>query len=439
MAPKGGKKKKGSGGNTLKPLRLEMLNGTSDEESMNDNMSVISNISDSTVLDDGGGNFGCEVGEDGVALEDGFEDKMSQALDGLSQKSVQGRINCLEALNTALSRRFVPDFVIDRRVTVSDAIERSLKKGRGDEQTCAAQLATSVAVQLGSGDLTDSLCEELNPLLAFIMNDTSVSCKTRAKCSWALAVLSFIGDTEDLCDTMRGLARLFSGSYRKGDDTLPGVSVELGALHAAALSSWTLLCTLTGGQKSQDMPSILQLSDLLDSPHLDIRMAAGEAIALLLEQQRGGSADYDEDEEEEMNSLVEKLRALATDSHKYRAKKDRKTQRSSFRDILRYVESGESPNIQIRFGQESLQVDSWVRKKQYDAFCTVLGSGVNLHLSENDLVRDVLQLGARISPLNIASLKQSKQERHLMNAASFKARCLSRAKNRDKRSALLST
>uniref|UniRef100_A0A8D8W5M9 Interferon-related developmental regulator 1 n=1 Tax=Cacopsylla melanoneura TaxID=428564 RepID=A0A8D8W5M9_9HEMI len=437
MAPKGGKKKKGCGGNSLKPLRLEMLNGTSDEESMNDNISVISNISDSTALDDGG-NFGCELGEDGVALDDGFEDKMNQALDGLSQKSVQGRISCLDALNTALSRKFVPDFVIDRRVTVSDAVERSLKKGRGEEQTVAAQLATSVAVQLGSGDLTDSLCEELNPVLAFIMNDTSVSYKTRAKCSWALAVLSFIGDTEDLCETMRGLARLFSGSYRKGDDTLPGVSVEMGALHAAALSSWTLLCTVMGGQKSQDMPSIPQLSDLLDSPHLDIRMAAGEAIALLLEQQRGGSADYDE-EDEDMNSLVDKLRALATDSHKYRAKKDRKTQRSSFRDILRYVESGESPNIQIRFGQESLQVDSWVRKKQYDAFCTVLGSGVNLHLSENDLVRDVLQLGDKISPLNIAGLKQSKQERHQMNAAAFKARCLSRAKNRDKRSALLST
>lgn len=67
-------------------------------------------------------------------------------------------------------------------------------------------------------------------------------------------------------------------------------------------------------------------------------MAAGEAIAVMLEQGRL----YDEDYEwEESEQLVEKLKQLATDSHKYRAKKDRKTQRSSFRDILKYVEVSE--------------------------------------------------------------------------------------------------
>lgn len=75
------------------------------------------------------------------------------------------------------------------------------------------------------------------------------------------------------------------------------------------------------------------MSGLLDSPHLDVRMAAGEVIALMLE--RGRQYDY---EWEASDELIEKLRQLATDSHKYRAKKDRKTQRSSFRDILKYVE-----------------------------------------------------------------------------------------------------
>ena len=36
--------------------------------------------------------------------------------------------------------------------------------------------------------------------------------------------------------------------------------------------------------------------------------------------------------------LCATLKNLATDSHKYRAKKDRKMQRSSFRDVLRAVE-----------------------------------------------------------------------------------------------------
>jgi hypothetical protein len=64
-------------------------------------------------------------------------------------------------------------------------------------------------------------------------------------------------------------------------------------------------------------------------------MASGECIAVLFELGRAFNEDF---EESQIDQLVETLRQLATDSHKYRAKKDRKTQRSSFRDILHSVE-----------------------------------------------------------------------------------------------------
>lgn len=74
---------------------------------------------------------------------------------------------------------------------------------------------------------------------------------------------------------------------------------------------------------------------LLDSNSVDVRMAAGEVIAVVLEQLKEfESVDEWEPDEE----LVSKLKELATDSHKFRAKKDRKTQRSVFRDIIRYME-----------------------------------------------------------------------------------------------------
>jgi hypothetical protein len=64
-------------------------------------------------------------------------------------------------------------------------------------------------------------------------------------------------------------------------------------------------------------------------------MAAGETIALAYELGRAHNDDF---QRATTPQLVDKLRQLATDSHKYRAKKDRKQQRSSFRDILHYVE-----------------------------------------------------------------------------------------------------
>jgi hypothetical protein len=45
--------------------------------------------------------------------------------------------------------------------------------------------------------------------------------------------------------------------------------------------------------------------------------------------------------------------------------------RSSFRDILRGVEEGEPPSEHIKFGRESLKIDAWYKKCQYDWFCKV--------------------------------------------------------------------
>lgn len=81
--------------------------------------------------------------------------------------------------------------------------------------------------------------------------------------------------------------------------------------------------------------SLVQLSELLQSPHLDVRMSAGEAFALIFELGREFNENFAEGFTPE---LVESLRQLATDSHKYRAKKDRKQQRATFRDILHYIE-----------------------------------------------------------------------------------------------------
>lgn len=103
---------------------------------------------------------------------------------------------------------------------------------------------------------------------------------------------------------------------------------------------------------------IQRLVQLLESTDVDLRIGAGEAIALIYEGARQYNEDFgfevstdDEIEDpdgieqetsarhtQDMDELCTKLRQLATDSHKYRAKKDRKQQRSSFRDILRAIE-----------------------------------------------------------------------------------------------------
>ena len=66
------------------------------------------------------------------------------------------------------------------------------------------------------------------------------------------------------------------------------------------------------------------------------------------------------------------MQELAKDSHKYHAKKDRKVQKSSFRDILKYIEDEEDLYERIAFSKrETLEITSWGMKKQYDNLCKV--------------------------------------------------------------------
>lgn len=62
---------------------------------------------------------------------------------------------------------------------------------------------------------------------------------------------------------------------------------------------------------------------------------------------------------------------------------------------------------------------------------------MNLHLAQNDLIREIFGLGAPLlDDGSSARPKVKKVERHYMNMAAFKARSLARGKNRDKRTAV---
>jgi len=62
---------------------------------------------------------------------------------------------------------------------------------------------------------------------------------------------------------------------------------------------------------------------------------------------------------------------------------------------------------------------------------------MNLHLAQNELVREIFGLGAPLLQDDAANLnKVKKVERHHMNMVTFKARTLARGKNRDKRTAV---
>ena len=114
-------------------------------------MPIVNNICDLLGLNGAQADASGQIDE--FSQEEIFEEKLREAMDLAGQKSAQGRTMALESMCTAFLKKFIPDFVEDRRMTFTDIIERALKKGKNAEQIAAARLAVLLCIQLGSEDV----------------------------------------------------------------------------------------------------------------------------------------------------------------------------------------------------------------------------------------------------------------------------------------------
>lgn len=70
------------------------------------------------------------------------------------------------------------------------------------------------------------------------------------------------------------------------------------------------------------------------------------------------------------------------------------------------------PEVQVKFGKEALFLDTWARRIQYDTLCNILGPSINVHLTENDLLRDIFELLEPPPTSEIPAYAQHQMERN---------------------------
>ncbi|XP_022428765.1 interferon-related developmental regulator 2 isoform X4 [Delphinapterus leucas] len=393
-APRRGGKRSGGGARSS----TQADSGSSEDEAASEARSTTSECPSllSTAAEE---SFGGDAVDEQGQQED-LEEKLKEYVDCLTDKSAKTRQGALESLRLALAAHLLPDFLLERRLTLADALEKCLKKGKGEEQALAAAVLGLLCIHLGPGPKGEELFHSLQPLLVSVLSDSTASPAARLHCASALGLGCYVAATD--------------------------------------VQAWALLLTIC---PSAHISRILdrqlpRLPQLLSSESVNLRMAAGETIALLFELTRDLEEDF---VYKDMEALCSALRTLATDSNKYRAKADRRRQRSTFRAVLHSVEGGECEEETVRFGLEVLYVDSWARRRVYAAFKDALGSGMHHHLQNNELLRDIFGLGP-VLVLDATALKAckiSRFEKHLYNAAAFKARTKARSRVRDKRADIL--
>ncbi|XP_003936685.1 interferon-related developmental regulator 2 isoform X1 [Saimiri boliviensis] len=412
--------------------------GSSEDEAASEARSTASecpSLLSTTAEDSLGGDVVDEQGQ-----QEDLEEKLKEYVDCLTDKSAKTRQGALESLRLALASRLLPDFLLERRLTLADALEKCLKKGKGEEQALAAALLGLLCVQLGPGPKGEELFHSLQPLLVSVLSDSTASPAAQLHCASALGLGCYVAaaDIQDVVSCLACLESVFSRFYGLGSSVTPVVPASLHGLLCAALQAWALLLTICPSTHFSHIldRQLPRLPQLLSSESVNLRIAAGETIALLFELARDLEEEF---VYKDMEALCSVLRTLATDSNKYRAKADRRRQRSTFRAVLHSVEGGEREEETVRFGFEVLYMDSWAQHRIYAAFKEVLGSGMHHHLQNNELLRDIFGLGP-VLVLDAAALKACKVprfEKHLYNAAAFKARTKARSRVRDKRADIL--
>lgn len=257
----------------------QATNEVSDDEYSNDGASVYSFQSDHGIAAE---TVETELVENTVEK---YEEKLMQAIENASEKSQQTRTQALQVMTEIFMHHCMYDFVDERRATIMDIIEKSLKRGKGQEQALAAKLAAILLIQLqGDADVVKTL----SPILQTTISDPSASINARAISCQSLALLQFLGGEDDvgdnilMCQLFEGI---FAGSYLKKDNAPSSATIEEATLHAAALTAWALLLTLI---PSGDIVSLIQtkemlglgafqnLMGMLQSQHLEVRMTAGK-------------------------------------------------------------------------------------------------------------------------------------------------------------------
>uniref|UniRef100_A0A8C9QHJ2 Interferon-related developmental regulator N-terminal domain-containing protein n=1 Tax=Spermophilus dauricus TaxID=99837 RepID=A0A8C9QHJ2_SPEDA len=102
--------------------------GSSEDEAASEARSTTSDcpsLLSTTAEDSLGGDAVDEQGQ-----QEDLEEKLKEYVDCLTDKSAKTRQGALESLRLALASRLLPDFLLERSLTLTDALEKCLKKGK---------------------------------------------------------------------------------------------------------------------------------------------------------------------------------------------------------------------------------------------------------------------------------------------------------------------
>lgn len=351
-------------------------------------------------------------------------DSIGEQIENAQDKRVAIRQKAIANIHVLLKRCSIYDIVDKWKQTLCDIIEKGLKK-TPEEAVQICPLAAQLCLHLGV-DVEDAILDSLS-IMRTIIADPSASEHLRTVCAQTIGLCVYLSceQFDVRYETLQTLKEVWS--------TMKSTTGS-SSLFAATIASWVLLLERCDAGMVSSIIEELQpkICKYLEAPSVDIRISAAEALAVLYE-----IAVHDIDENFRFanhNHLEQILGDLAVDSAKFHAKRDKKAQKFSLRQINDAIFNDRMPQSQVKFNKrEVLQIEGCHTKLLYDSLCVLLKSDMNKHLTSNEVLRELFDLGPALEDDETLKSKGAKAERMNYLGAVSKARNIHRSKQRDRK------
>ncbi|KAJ3276641.1 Interferon- developmental regulator 1 [Terramyces sp. JEL0728] len=349
------------------------------------------------------------------SVEEPLDQQIETCIEELEEKRSSIREAALIRSIRSLCYKYIPDIVEAKAESWTRALLRNTKRG-GTEGCLSAKVVALITI-------TISRCPFYEQAVT-ILKEGIKNGKEDQKSVYllVLAMVTFIQDVDD-----QSRWEVLDFIYSILEDAEKGVL-------KSALNSYGLLYSIISERPDRDdFNTILgKHVELLEHEDVDVRIAAGENIALFIEDLSFHFMESDKDPElfiENKYEIIRTLEELSKDSSRYQGKKNRALQKSSFRDILATVSDGTNPSVKLKFRNETLDFDTWKKIVQLNSYKEIIGEGLNVHVHENPILQaqfeftnsDAVKIDRRLFDITVgkARSKQMKDNRQSKAQTTF--------------------
>ncbi|XP_050291907.1 uncharacterized protein LOC126732894 [Quercus robur] len=365
-----------------------------------------------------------------LTLASGTEDVQQDSsldswLEALDEKRGSTREKALSLIIEAFTKNLQHQFVEKNFLTLLLQYLHSIKRGSAKEICLAARAIGLLAMTTSKDKARELLEKSIRPLSEALKSGSEKS--EISHIIECLAVITFIGDNDG--EKSEGVMQIIWEFICQKTGSKSKLSPDV---ITTAISSWSFILSNANGcclNSKNWQEAVSHFSTFLEKDDRSVRIAAGEALAILFEI---GCPKIKKDSADAIQQLKGKILYQVEDLSREAGgrgsnKEDLGSQRNFFGDLLKFLRDGSCPETSMKIGGDLLNTDTWSELIQLNLLKHFLGERFSKHMQENELLRSLFKF--TLMKKHMSSGEKKLQKSQFASSHKEMTRALNRQRN----------